>query len=253
MKLQMKLTALAIFTILAGFAGWIFQPLITARHIRKGRVALANSMDIKSTLVGWLAAKGIALSNDCSDNEVLKGVEKAFQDHATAALTNSKESGDEKITALENEKTELAGKVTALENEKTKLGEKIVSFTKARAEQGADLAILKGKRTIAQRAEVITALSNDATYEAEFKKIMDSATVVRLNRWDQKDEKALANDTNSENTTDTYCQAVAKHMKDTGETDPIKAHKAVLKAMPALADALKPKDTADAAATGAKA
>jgi hypothetical protein len=36
-----------------------------------------------------------------------------------------------------------------------------------------------------------------------------------------------------------YCAAVEQHMKETGATDPIKAHHAVMKKNPSLADKLK--------------
>jgi hypothetical protein len=46
MKLKIKMILLAIYMLVAGFLGWIFQPLLTARNIRKGRVALANELGL---------------------------------------------------------------------------------------------------------------------------------------------------------------------------------------------------------------
>jgi len=59
----------------------------------------------------------------------------------------------------------LADKVTVLENEKTDLARKVTDERKARAGAVVDLAITRGKLTVAERDAKITALANEADFD----------------------------------------------------------------------------------------
>lgn len=178
-------------------------------------------------------------------------MQKAFTDATAPSVTlaNEKETLSGKILTLENEKTTLANekktlgeKVTVLENEKTELVEKVSGERKSRAGAVVDLAITRGKLTVAEREAKITALANEADFDAASKLLLGAATKTKVIATIE-DGKVVANAGTDGNpdARQQYCSAIQDHMKASGETDPIKAHKAVMAKYPALADALKAK------------
>ena len=200
---------------------------------------------MKNTLIGWLAAKGIVLANESSEENVLHAVQKAFTD-ATAPVTglaNEKETLSGQLTTLGNEKTSLTAQVTALTNERDTARTAVKTERTLAAAATVDLAITRGKLKLAGRAAQITALENSADFAKDAGALLGAANVVTTIGGAKigADGKVLANDMDSGSARSTYCAAIEKHMKDTGESDPIKAHRAVMDSMPALAEALKPK------------
>jgi hypothetical protein len=195
---------------------------------------------MKNSLIWWLAAKGITLANDASDQTVLTAVQKAFVDAAAPAsvLANEKTTLGENIITLET-------KVATLENEKATAATTLANEAAGRKAERlgraiavVDLAIQKGKLAVAGRAAQITALENSADFDKDATALMAKANIVRM-REDTSSGKVLANAMGDADVRKTYCDAVGKHMKDTGDNDPIKAHNAVMTALPALAEALK--------------
>ena len=168
-------------------------------------------------IAGWLIANGVALANtgEPTEIQVLDGLKTLFTSKAgeVTALANEKSQltgitsnfrrkaatfavdcallggrlpateRDNKILALENAKDfdaevnailsgKIVDKVTALEND-------ITLARQQRAELAVDLIIQRGKLSVAQRNDTITALANAADFTAEFKKLSEAANVVK--------------------------------------------------------------------------
>jgi hypothetical protein len=173
-------------------------------------------------------------------------MQKAFTD-ATAPVTtlaNEKETLGGKITTLEsqivtlgNEKTALTSRLTALENE-------VKPIKTERAALTVDLAIQRGKVMVANRAARITTLENSADFAKDAKTLLEGAPVVKtIGSATAEDRKALANDMDQSGVRTTYLDAFKKHMTDHPDCDPVDAHKAVMGAHPALAEAMRKKET----------
>jgi len=121
---------------------------------------------MKNTLIGWLAAQGVALANEASDQQVIQAVQKKLNELKQAAnasaLSNSNERNQ--VAALENERTTLTAKnselTVALENERTARK----NDRTASASAVVDSAIRLGIVTVADRDAKITALSNSADF-----------------------------------------------------------------------------------------
>jgi hypothetical protein len=122
---------------------------------------------MKQILIGWLAAQGIALANDSTDQSVFDAF---LKQHGTATAS---------LTALGNEKQTLATNVTSLtaarDAEKKRADEATLALAneqtafkserQARCEAVVDLAISQGKLDVAGRDAKVTtlvALANDA-------------------------------------------------------------------------------------------
>jgi len=219
------------------------ESLANARSITPAAEASRQQTEkdhMKSLVIGWLAAKGIVLANDASDEKVLEAIQKHATEQGTA------------VAALGNEKTTLSGKITALENDKaaeTKRANEAVTALgneqtarkaerKGRAEVVVDLAITNGKLAVAQRDAEILVLCN-AKDEAEFttaaEKLLKSATQHKTVA-NREGGKALAND--GDDARATYDREFGKAMEEC--KDPIKAHTKVMK-LPGLADKLRVK------------
>jgi hypothetical protein len=137
-----------------------------------------NSM--KQLIIGWLAAMGITLANDASDQTVLEALQKAHKEKADSNVTlgNEKTTLAGKITALENEKatlkTQLDGKTTELNTAQTALANeqaKTKAERQGRAEAAVDLTIAQGKLAVADRDAHVTTLANAADFAAEADKL----------------------------------------------------------------------------------
>lgn len=202
---------------------------------------------MKQILIGWLAAKGIVLANDASDAQILAAVQQQSVEQAASltALGNEKSNLSGKITALENEraaeKHRADNNATALANEQTARK----AERKGRAEAIVDLAIARGKTSIAHRDAEITALTNstdEAGFAAAADKLLKSATKHRTTASDNSAEsgKVLAND-NDDGRAE-YDRQFKDELQKNGQ-DPVKAHAAVMR-LPGLADKLRVKRAA---------
>jgi len=151
---------------------------------------------MKQILIGWLAAQGVPLANDATDQQVL------------TAFTQEMSTRTASITALGNEKTTIASKVTALENEKTTLTTRVTELTtalsneqaavkterKAAATAVADLAIQRGRKTVADRDATIAALENSKDFAADSKTLLEGKVVAKVAGQDNRGIKAIANE-----------------------------------------------------------
>lgn len=192
-------------------------------------------------IAGWLLANGIALANaeSPSESEIVSSLQRHY----------STKTGE--IVALANDKTSLTGKITALENDKsaltTQVNEKTTALAnaltvgkaerKGRAEAIADLAIARGKISVAERDANVTALCNasdETAFDAAAKSLLDSATKHRIGgQVDVRSGKALAND-DAAGARAEYDEHFKDALMKTGQ-DPIKAHAMVMK-LPGLAE-----------------
>jgi phage I-like protein len=127
--------------------------------------------NMKQLLIGWLAAQGIALANDATDQTVLDAVQKhvSTQSGSLTALGNDKNTLTATVTSLtaarDAEKNRADAAALALANEQTALK----AERKARCEAVVDLHIGAGRLSVADRdAKVgeLTALANDKLDEA---------------------------------------------------------------------------------------
>jgi len=100
------------------------------------------------------------------------------------------------------------------------------------------LAIARGKATVAERATRIEALENATDFERESSVLLGSATKFKTSG-SAESGKVLSNQGLGSDPREEYCAAVEKHMKESGEMDPIKSHHAVMKKDPGLAEKLK--------------
>lgn len=172
-------------------------------------------------LIGWLAAQGVPLANDASDQTIVAAVQKA-------AARNASE-----ITSLANDKDTLAGKSLALENElattKTALANAQDALTfshKNACAFAVDLVIQKGKLAVSGRAAAIAALENATDFAAELKKLDDAAPVVKTaaDAVAGKSQSALENE--QAKTAEEYDCAIKSEMA--GGKSITQAHKAIM-------------------------
>lgn len=186
---------------------------------------------IKNMLIGWLAARGVSLANDASDQAVVSAVQTA----ATA------DSGQ--INALGNEKSGLEGRVTALENErnteKTRADQAATALSneqtarkaerKGRAEAMTDLAIHRGILTIAERESQVTALENSADFAKDAEVLLKKTATHKTttNGMAVSGKQGAALDNEQMETQALYNDAFKKELINCGQ-DPIKAHRAVM-------------------------
>jgi len=182
-------------------------------------------------IAGWLLAQGaaLALPDAPTEHDVLDAFQKLHDAKAG------------EVMALGNEKSQAAGKISALENEVADLRTRISSLKSDRASHAAavvDLAIARGKLNVAERAGRIEALGNAQDFEAESAALLASATRYRTTG-NSEGGKALSNQGTDGDAREEYCAGVERYMKETGETDPIKAHHAVMQRNPGLAEKLQ--------------
>ena len=141
----------------------------------------SNDDPMKQLLIGWLAAQGKALANDATEQTVFD----AFNQEMLTRTTS--------ITALDNEKTALASSITTLSTErdahKQRADEANMALAneqtgrraerRGRAELATDLAIQRGKKTVAERETIIASLENSADFERDAKALLDGKPVIK--------------------------------------------------------------------------
>jgi hypothetical protein len=147
---------------------------------------------MKQLLIGWLAAQGIALANDSTDQTVFDAFNKAWTERSTSVTTlaNDKTSLTSTVTTLTSErdaqKKRADDAVTALGNVQTEAANRTKQFIAARV----DLGITQGKVALADREKEITALENskalDTDLEALDKRAAKFATTQSAEHGDRK-------------------------------------------------------------------
>jgi hypothetical protein len=206
------------------------------------RISEQNKGDEMKMIVGWLVAQGAALANSESptESQVLGALQKLHIDRAGEVLS----LGNEKSTLageneqLKSEISRLSSTSAALENERADWNAQLAILKTGRATAVVDLAIARGKLNVAERAGKIEALGNAADFEKESSALLASATRYRTAS-STESGKVLSNQGTETDARTEYCASVERHMKESGETDPIKAHHAVMQGNPGLAEALK--------------
>jgi len=186
---------------------------------------------MKQILIGWLAAQGIALANEATDQAVFE------------AFTKEMSTRSANISALGNEKTTLATvTVPTLTKERDDYKKKSEdagvalgneqSARKAERKSAAtfavDLAIQRGKLTVADRETKITALENSTTFEADAKALTDGKPVVKIageSTESGKQQAALGNEAKQAQAE--YAQAFATELVATGQ-NPVQAHRNIM-------------------------
>ena len=184
-------------------------------------------------ITGWLLANGVSVAAAADEGEVVEALQRFQTAKAGEAAALGNESG-----ALAGANAELKSKELALENENAVLKTQAATERQGRAEAVTDLAIARGKLTVAERAGKIRALENAADFEREMGALLGSATKYKT-AGSAESGKVLANHGAGGDAREEYRAAVERHMKETGETDPIKAHHAVMKRDPSLGEKLK--------------
>ena len=199
---------------------------------------------MKQLLLGWLAARGVALANDSSDETILK----AFEKHVTGQSAS--------LTSLGYEKALLSGKITALENEKSTLATRNRELTAAIkneqtarhaerrgvAEALADLAIHRGIKTVAERDATIEALANAREFTKDAMALLTQkpthTTTTNGRDVSGKQNAALENE---EAVALREYQTVFAAELPLCNQDATKAHAAVMKKYPTLAEKFRAK------------
>ena len=176
---------------------------------------------MKNILLGWLAAQGIALANDASDQSIVAAVQKvASQNQSQAtALANERDTAAGRAVALENEVKNLT---TALANEQTARK----AERKHAAGLAVDLAIQRGKVTVADREAKITALENSTTFDAEVKTLLEGKPVIKTEAVSGKQSAALGNEAQA--LQNEYQQAFTTELQATGQ-NPVAAHNNIMR------------------------
>jgi hypothetical protein len=118
------------------------------------------------------------------------------------------------------------------------LKSQIANRKSQRAAAVVDLAIARGKLAVSERPARLQSLENSADFEREAAALLDSAARFKTTG-SAESGKILSNHGASGDAREEYCAAVERHMKETGETDPVKAHHAVMHNNPGLAEKLR--------------
>ncbi len=209
---------------------------------RKENESNQNKEDDMKLIAGWLIAQGAVLANsECpTEGQVLDALQKFHTARVSevVSLGNEKSSLAGENEQLKSEVSRLSSTSAALENERADLGAELAALKSGRAAAVVDLAIARGKLNVAERAGKIEALGNAGDFEKEVSALLSSATRYRTTG-SAESGKALSNQGTEADAREEYCASVERHMKETWETDPIKAHHAVMKQNPGLAEKLK--------------
>jgi hypothetical protein len=190
---------------------------------------------MKQILLGWLAAQGVSLANDVSDQSVLD----AIQNHVSGRVTE--------LTALSNERSTLNTKLAVLENENSNLATVLANtqteLTLAKNDRAAyvvDLAIQRGILSVADREPRIIALGNSADFKKDADALLKEAVKHKLAGTipgDHGDRKAMAN-ASMANPRDLLLGRVREKMAATKMSYKT-AYAAVTAENPALVEAMK--------------
>lgn len=208
------------------------EPLANARGAERKTPTKEPDMRL---ITGWLLANGIAVAGGDAPTETQ--VVEALQNFQSAKASETAALGNENASLAEAQ-AEWKSKGSALENENAALKTRAAAERQGRAAAVADLAIARGKTTVAERAAKIRLLENAADFEGETAALLGSATKFKT-AGNAESGKVLSNQGLGGDSREEYCAAVERHMKESGETDPIKAHHAVMKKEPGLAEKLK--------------
>lgn len=196
---------------------------------------------MKNILIGWLAARGVVLANDASDQAVVEAVQKAALEssNSAAALANDKAASETKITTLTTERDQHKQRAdqnaTALANEQTQRK----AERKAAIGAVVDAAIKLGVCTVAERDAKITVLENSSDLVKDANALITTTPTHRTTTGARiqgaKESAALENERTTMqeyNEKFTECLPLCNH-------NPIKADAMVKKKYPALIEKIR--------------
>ncbi len=218
------------------------ESLANARHAGPTQEQNPTKEPDMKLIAGWLLANGATLANanNPAESEVLAALQKLHASAAGEAEALGNENG-----ALSGENSDLKTRLsnlqcssTALENENGVLKAQATAERKGRAAAVVDLAIARGKLAVSERPARVQALENTADFDRDSAALLDAATRFKTAS-SAESGKVLSNHGASGDAREEYCTAVERHMKESGETDPVKAHHAVMQHNPGLAEKLK--------------
>lgn len=173
---------------------------------------------MKHLLIGLLAANGVTLANEASDQTVLEKVSGLVNRGGGAETTLANEKVIHLSTIADLEKAKNAATALANEASTTLANAKleIKAERQGRAELAVDLAIHQGKIAVNERDAQITTLANSADFPAEAKKLADKAAIHKTGApATDGGMKTLANATGPA-VMDLFLMEVGKVMKERG-------------------------------------
>ena len=183
-------------------------------------------------ITGWLLAQGAALANaeNPTETQILEALQRL---HTTttasvATLGNERQTLNDRLTALETERDQFREQAidaaTALTNEKSAR----YAERQGRAEAITDLAIQRGKATVAQRDAHITTLANSPDFELAARGLLGGATVVKTAGQEVQSGKQNAGLPNEQQQLQNeYNQAFQAELIATGQ-NPARAHNNIM-------------------------
>jgi hypothetical protein len=207
------------------------ESLANARHAGPTQEPITPEEPEMKLIAGWLLANGVTLAN--ADNPAESQILQALQDLHASAAGEAAVMGNEN-TDLKSQISNLKSSAAALENEQTARK----AERKGRAQAVVDLAIARGKLAVAERPARVQALENTADFDRDSAALLGSAARFKTTG-SAESGKILANHGAAGDAREEYCAAVERHMKEKGEMDPVKAHHAVMKSNPGLAEKLR--------------
>jgi len=174
--------------------------------------------------------QGAALANAESptESQVLEAIKTVLTAKAgeVSALGNENSTLASHLTALEADLTaqrsRAAEATTALANEQTARK----TERQGRAAMTVDLAIQRGKLTVAKREETVAALENSAHFDRDATAMLAVPNVVKIAGQDTETGKMLANDEGAALQRE-YNSAFQMELAAAGQ-DPVKAHRNIM-------------------------
>jgi hypothetical protein len=218
------------------------ESLANARHAGPTQEPPPTKEPDMKLIAGWLLAHGATFANADSpaESEVLAALQKLHASAAgeAAALGNENFTLNGENADLKARLSNMQSNVAALENENGALKSQAAANRTGRAAAVVDLAIARGKLAVCERPARLQTLENSADFEREAAALLDSAARFKT-AGSAESGKILANHGATGDAREEYCAAVERHMKDSGETDPVKAHHSVMQNHPGLAEKLR--------------
>jgi hypothetical protein len=218
------------------------ESLANARHAGPTQEHIPTKEPDMKLIAGWLLANGALLANADSpaESEVLAALQRLHASAAgeAAALGHENATLTGENTDLKSQISNMKSGASALENEAAHLKSQISNLKSARAAAVVDLAIARGKLAVSERPARLQTLENSADFDRDATVLLDSAARFKTTG-SAESGKILSNHGATGDAREEYCAAVERHMKETGETDPVKSHHAVMRNNPGLAEKLR--------------
>jgi len=218
------------------------ESLANARHAGPTQETTITKEPDMKLIAAWLLGHGVTLAHADSpaESDLLAALQKLHASAAgeAAALGNENSTLTGENADLKSQISNLQSSAAALANETQDLKTQISHLKTQRAAAVVDLAIARGKLAVSERPARLQALENPADFDREAAAILDAPARFKTTG-SAESGKILANHGATGDAREEYCASVERHMKETGETDPVKAHHAVMHNNPGLAEKLR--------------